>query len=189
MQTNLNSSTISAVLILMAIASLITMISLNQISYIVHNDLYDFGLQFSYRWAMPYWVFSGVVFALCWGNIALSIIFTLYIFRKTRKTNKPSKGIAQLEEIVQSESGEQRKLVQYVESPKQESTQMEQYTLQTTSEAFVGENTSQIVREVDTQDVQEKQTQQQTTEYSNPTKDPAELSIQQEDTKQRQSTV
>ena len=190
MQANINSSTISVVLILMAIASLITMLSLNQISYIVHNDLYNFGLQFSYRWAMPYWVFSGVVFALCWGNIGLSIISTLYIFRKNRKTEFAFKNPTQTAAIIgQKESEEQRMLVEYVASQKQETIPIKQEATQTTSEAFIGENTSQLVREVDTQEVHETKTQTQTAEYTEPIKDPAEVPIPQEDTEQRQPTV
>lgn len=85
METNINPSAIGMVLILMATASLLTMLSLNQINSIVNSDLYNYYLQFSYKWAMPYWIFSGMIFGLSWMNIALSIIVALYVFKKSRK--------------------------------------------------------------------------------------------------------
>lgn len=84
METQVNPSVISVVLIAMAAASLFVMLSLNQINYLVHGDLYDYGLQFSYRWAMPYWVFSGIVFGLSWVNIFIATIITLYVVKKRR---------------------------------------------------------------------------------------------------------
>jgi hypothetical protein len=84
METQVNPSVISVILIAMAAASLFVMLSLNQINYLVHGDLYDYGLQFSYRWAMPYWVFSGIVFGLSWVNIFIATIITLYVVKKRR---------------------------------------------------------------------------------------------------------
>jgi hypothetical protein len=84
METQVNPSVISVVLIAMAAASLFVMLSLNQINYLVHGDLYDYGLQFSYRWAMPYWVFSGIVFGLSWVNIFIATLITLYVVKKRR---------------------------------------------------------------------------------------------------------
>ena len=60
------------------------MLSLSQINHIVHSDLSTYGLQFSYRWAMPYWVFSGAVFVLAWVNISVPIIAAFYILKKSR---------------------------------------------------------------------------------------------------------
>lgn len=122
METNINPSAISAVLILMAAASLFTMLSLNQINYIVHGDLYNYGLQFSYKWAVSYWVFSGIVFGLSWINISLSIIIALYIFKKGRKQKLESEDISQdgkMEEAAQLEEKKQRELSEYVERPKE----------------------------------------------------------------------
>jgi hypothetical protein len=85
METQVNPSVISVVLIAMAAASLVIMLSLNQINYLVHGALYDFGLTFSYRWAMPYWVFSGILFGLSWANIFIAIIITVHVVRKSRK--------------------------------------------------------------------------------------------------------
>ena len=85
METQVNPSVISVVLVAMAAASLVIMLSLNQINYLVHGALYDFGLTFSYRWAMPYWVFSGILFGLSWANIFIAIIITVHVVRKSRK--------------------------------------------------------------------------------------------------------
>ncbi|UCG37261.1 MAG: hypothetical protein JSV64_03020 [Candidatus Bathyarchaeota archaeon] len=90
MQSNINHSAVSVVLVLIAAASLLVMLSLTQINYLVHGDLYSFGLQFSYRWAMPYWVFSGLVFGLSWVNIFVAITLTLYIFKKTHRKSADS---------------------------------------------------------------------------------------------------
>jgi hypothetical protein len=107
MHAKVNPSTISAVLISMATASLVTMLSLNHISHIIHADLYNYGLRFSYRWAMPYWVFSGIIFGFCWTNIAISMIITFYVYRKNRKVALISKN----EDVIQlKQANEQRKL-------------------------------------------------------------------------------
>ncbi len=84
METNINPSVTGAALVLMAAASLFTMLSLSQINHIVHSDLSTYGLQFSYRWAMPYWVFSGAVFVLAWVNISIPIIAAFYILKRSR---------------------------------------------------------------------------------------------------------
>ncbi|MCW3981488.1 MAG: hypothetical protein NWF11_08470 [Candidatus Bathyarchaeota archaeon] len=85
METSINLSATGLLLILVAASSLFVMFSLNHINYIVHGELYNFGLQFSYRWAMPYWIFSGMVFSFCWVNILLSIVLTFYLLKKNRE--------------------------------------------------------------------------------------------------------
>ncbi len=84
METALNLSATGLLLILVAASSLFVMFSLNHINYIVHGELYNFGLQFSYRWAMPYWIFSGIVFSFCWVNISLAIALTFYLLKRSR---------------------------------------------------------------------------------------------------------
>jgi len=37
---------------------------LNRLDYIVHNDLYRYGLQFSYEWAAPYWTYAKLTLGL-----------------------------------------------------------------------------------------------------------------------------
>ncbi len=84
METAINLSATGLLLILVAASSLFVMLSLNHINYIVHGELYDFGLAFSYRWAMPYWILSGIVFSFCWVNIAIALSLTFYLLKKSR---------------------------------------------------------------------------------------------------------
>jgi hypothetical protein len=60
------------------------MLAVNQINYIVHDDLYSYGLTFSYQWAMPYWGFSGAIMALSMTNIVLSLIAALHVIGRSR---------------------------------------------------------------------------------------------------------
>ncbi|MCK4478532.1 hypothetical protein KAU88_08420 [Candidatus Bathyarchaeota archaeon] len=147
METNVNPSAISTVLILMAAASLFTMLSLNQVNYIVHGDLYNYGLQFSYRWAMPYWVLSGIIFGLSWVNIFLSIIVTLYIFKRSRKSTVVSENTLQakkIEEAVQlREEKEQRKLSEYVKPQKEKPEALKEEITEALREEFLGEEIKQ----------------------------------------------
>ncbi len=76
---------VSLVLVLMAASSLVSMISILRIDSIVHGDLYDFGLEFSYRWAVPYWTMTTIVFGVGWFNIIASIAFQFYILLYGRK--------------------------------------------------------------------------------------------------------
>jgi len=70
---------VSLILILMAAASLVSMLATVNIDHIVNHDLYSYGLQFSTKWADPYWRMSTVVFSMGWLIIATSIAFELYL--------------------------------------------------------------------------------------------------------------
>ena len=137
MEININPSVVSGVLIAMAAVSLFTMLSLNQIGSIVYSDLYSFGLEFSYRWAMPYWVFSGIIFGLSWTNIVLSIIVTLYVFKKSRNP-APVSEIISLNEGMEAthaeEENEQLKLIDYVTPQQKETMEPQKENLQLTAE-------------------------------------------------------
>ena len=120
MAIHISPSATSVILLLMAVTSLLIMLSLNQINYMVHGDLYNFGLQFSYRWAMPYWILSGIVFGLSWTNIAVSIVFTLYI-QKKRRTQIPTSALApqtERTEAMASKADEtkQRRISEFLEA-------------------------------------------------------------------------
>jgi len=80
-----NTRTLSLVLVLIAASSLVSMISLLKIDQIVHGDLYEYGLQFSYKWAMPYWTMTTIVFGMAWFNIIIAIIFQFYMLIYGRK--------------------------------------------------------------------------------------------------------
>lgn len=78
-------SVVSWVVVFMAASSLLSMIGLFQIDRMVHNDLYQYGLRFSYRWAIPYWTMTALVFALGWSNIIAAIAVHLYSMAFKRK--------------------------------------------------------------------------------------------------------
>ena len=192
MQTNINPSAISTVLILIAAASLITMIGLNQISYIVHGDLYNYGLRFSYRWAMPYWVFSGIIFGLCWTNIVLSIIVTFHIFRKNRRSTIAPENIPQGERTKAmaqfNEETNQRKMSEYVEQQAEELTVAKEETAKASGEELVEEEVMAPKETVDTMETQ-SQTAQQTAEAApepEPTEETGEVAISTEDSEEHQ---
>lgn len=72
------------VLILMAGASLVSMIAAFQLDLIVHVDLYAYGLQFSDAWAYPYWTAIRLIFAMSWISLISTIVFQLYKTRVMR---------------------------------------------------------------------------------------------------------
>jgi len=78
------------VLVIMAAASLISMIAAISLERIVSHDLYSYGLQFSYRWAIPYWNTIGTVFVMAWLNIIAAVAFQIYRIRTIRKEEKQS---------------------------------------------------------------------------------------------------
>jgi hypothetical protein len=57
-------------------------VSLLQIDNIVHGQLYNYGLQFSNRWALPYWTFLGMstIFLAC--IVYLNILSIIYLLRE-----------------------------------------------------------------------------------------------------------
>ncbi len=146
MEANINPSAIGIALILMATASLFTMLSLNQINSIVHSDLYNYYLQFSYKWAMPYWIFSGVVFGLSWMNIALSIIIALYVFKKSRKSVAAEKTLPiniDMEEKQHKEENKQCGLNEFFESEKSEMIAPKERQKEMSSKEFTEEEVGQ----------------------------------------------
>jgi hypothetical protein len=56
--------------------------SLTLLDNIVHGSLYHYGLQFSPDWANPYWTTLKIVQALLGLTIALTVINTVYVFKK-----------------------------------------------------------------------------------------------------------
>jgi hypothetical protein len=55
------------------------MFALTRIDSIVHRDLYNYGLTFSYEWAMPYWTMTIIAFAMGWFNIITACAFQFYV--------------------------------------------------------------------------------------------------------------
>lgn len=191
MEASVNSSALSAVLIALAACSLFTMLSLNQMNYIVQGDLYNYGLQFSYRWAMPYWVFSGIVFGLSWTNIFLSIIVALYIFRRSRKHASASGNIqAKTTETAEQPAGEkkQRKLNEFLEPQNSETTKPKE----TSNEEHVDEEEiKQPEESIGTSKAQESQAapSKQETGEAEPSKETEEVHTPPKDAEQPQSVL
>jgi uncharacterized membrane protein len=77
--------------VLVSIFALIAAVSvaylLTIIDSIIHNQLYQFGLQFSYEWANPYWIVLRISLALL-GLIAVAslINLTYFFWQKLRKS-------------------------------------------------------------------------------------------------------
>jgi hypothetical protein len=92
-----NTGVVSLVLVLMASSSLVSMVSVLRIDSIIHGDLYKFGLQFSYQWALPYWTMTTIVFAVGWFNIIVSIAFQFYVLLYNRKEVPAQETPSQLE--------------------------------------------------------------------------------------------
>ena len=70
---------VSLVLILMAGASLVSMLATLRIDSIINHTLYSYGLQFSTQWAVPYWTMAAIVFSMGWFIIVISIVFELHL--------------------------------------------------------------------------------------------------------------
>jgi hypothetical protein len=78
------------VLLIMAAASLVSMIAAFSLDGIVSNDLPSYGLGFSYGWAIPYWNTIGIIMATAWINIIAAIVFQVYTIRIVRKEERES---------------------------------------------------------------------------------------------------
>ena len=73
------------VLVLMAVASLISMIAALTLDSIISTSLPTYGLQFNYGWAIPYWNMINIVFIMSWTSIIAAIAFQLYRIKIIRK--------------------------------------------------------------------------------------------------------
>ncbi len=103
MKPNVSSIT-SLVLVLVAFSSFLSMFALLRIDSILRQDLYKYGLQFSYEWAMPYWTMSTLVFAMGWFDIIVIGAFQFYVLIHARKD---AEVIPQKEALKPEEAGHQ----------------------------------------------------------------------------------
>jgi hypothetical protein len=76
---------VSLVLILMAGASLVSMLATLNIDHIINHDLYSYGLQFSTKWAVPYWTLVAVVFSMGWFIIVTAMAVELHFLLVHRR--------------------------------------------------------------------------------------------------------
>lgn len=63
--------------------------TLNEVDFLVHSTLYDYGLQFSDEWAIPYWTFLRLSIGLLGGLIAVGFFSTVYTIT-SRRTPSPT---------------------------------------------------------------------------------------------------
>lgn len=95
MRTHIDNN-ISLILILMAGASLVSMLATLSVDHIVNHDLYNYGLQFSTQWAVPYWTTVAVVFSMGWFIILTSIAFELHlVMQRLHRPSEPEVPITQ----------------------------------------------------------------------------------------------
>lgn len=79
------SGVYSLILVLVAFSSLVSMFALTRIDNMIKQDLYRYGLRFSYEWATPYWTLSSLVFVMGWADIILACAFQFYVLLYGRK--------------------------------------------------------------------------------------------------------
>ncbi len=71
------------VLVLWLISAVFVLFLLGKIDYIIHHDLYGFGLQFSYVWASPYWAFLRLIYVcLAVPAVLSAVVFGFDLWRK-----------------------------------------------------------------------------------------------------------
>ena len=88
---------VSLVLILMAGASLVSMLATLNIDHIINHDLYSYGLQFSSKWAVPYWTLVAVVFSMGWFIIVSAMaveVHFLVVHRRNRLRESEALGVS-----------------------------------------------------------------------------------------------
>jgi uncharacterized Zn-finger protein len=64
------------------------MFSQRTIDTIVNKTLYDYGLQFSNKWATPYWTYARLIYATQFVSIALSAVALASAFLKKDNSDK-----------------------------------------------------------------------------------------------------
>lgn len=77
------------IIVVWLVSSAFIIFLLGQIDSIVHGKLYDFGLNFSYSWAVPYWGLFRLIYICLLFPAVLSIFticFSLYSWFRGRKS-------------------------------------------------------------------------------------------------------
>lgn len=68
------------VLVLWLVSSGFALFLLSRIDWIVHSQLYDYGLQFSLDWAVSYWAFVRLVYVCLAVPLVLSVVVLVFGF-------------------------------------------------------------------------------------------------------------
>lgn len=74
---------------------------------IVHGTLYNYGLQFNYEWASPYWMTLRIVEVLLGSTVAFSVAGFLYFYRTCVRLKSKTLGV--VETKVQTRTAIQKK--------------------------------------------------------------------------------
>jgi len=89
-----NSSFVRIVLVFWLVSSFFVLFLLGRIDWIVHDELYDFGLQFSYVWATPYWALLRLTYVCLAGPSVLSaIVLGLDVWEKFKSKQRISRNM------------------------------------------------------------------------------------------------
>lgn len=76
---------VRAVLVLWLISTAFVVFLLGRVDWIVHHELYNYGLRFSFEWAMEYWAALRMIYVFLAAPILLSVAyFGLEIWRFAR---------------------------------------------------------------------------------------------------------
>jgi len=70
------------------VTSIFSALLLTRLDYIVNNDLYRYGLQFSYEWAANYWLYARLLIGSIGLAAATSLISMTLVFLSKEKTTK-----------------------------------------------------------------------------------------------------
>lgn len=68
-----------------------TIVLLFQIDEMIHGQLYDYGLQFSYQWAAPYWTIEWLILGLLGCVVVINFLSASYLILSRR--NPPQRQI------------------------------------------------------------------------------------------------
>lgn len=82
-------------------------VSLFQVDRIVHGTLYNYGLEFYYDWAMPYWMFERLAIGLFIGVVGANVFSLVYILFAEKGWKQKLSNQAQLKpkpEVVKEQS-------------------------------------------------------------------------------------
>ena len=69
---NLLKDRVVQVLLLIVVLNLVALVLLWRLDLFVHNDLYDYGLEFSFDWAADYWYNNAMGWGFLAGTIAIA---------------------------------------------------------------------------------------------------------------------
>ena len=76
------------VLIFWFISSFLVIFLLGQLDWLIHSELYNFGLEFDAAWAQPYWVTMNLIYVWLIGPSVLGAVALGFDFWNKNKNNK-----------------------------------------------------------------------------------------------------